>query len=775
MGIRQVIGSGIGRLILVTSIALVAVLIVYIVPLSTERIRIVKYFDTPVEISLHAGDHLQQKVHLTEGVYSGVAVFSNTSTLSGRVVRVVITDPKGSIVARGDADTVSYLSSANVSRIQMDTSWWRVSHEGAYLLDISFLHGDPLSLLMMERDKNLSAAQKLSINGQPQSAIISLTFMRRVPTDFGARQGVIVGAIAMIGIALISLLKTSKQKMIGAIVGIVFLAPLGNLGYLFPTGDLGIADWDLYVPLHDSYRKAILQLHTFPFWDPYPCGGTAGLGDPEFPVFTPTFLLVLLFGSSWGLRLDVVLSVIVGAIGMLVLARKLGRSVEAGLLAALIVSFGGVNLIENVEGHVNILTVMWIPWIFWAWLCVYQKKMRPIILGIFLALTFLGGGVYLLIYTTIAFIVLTLLASRKKDAFLTALKSGLWGLGLVSFKLIPVIYWLKQFTDRVYVPSSYTLPWLGDIFFGRYLHDTYVILNQSSGWHEYGAYIGYGALVLALIGSARFFQNRIIRALSIATILAIALSTLGPFLAPILDHIKFLPRSNLSRVIVFAVIPIALLASYGMDRLRNFMPKYGNVIQVCVIGFIAIDLISLTYQISEQAFVLPHVIPLISPAPYPIAYTPERYDDAGQGSRTTRTTDAYFAGYGTEAYCSVLGPQSAVRTIYDEGDTGAVSALDSRAKVTIVFWSYNTVKVHVDTPIATRVVLNENYAKGWMANGKPAIIESNRPAIDISEGSYDIVFQYKAPGFFIGLFITILIISIACYSSFARPDSRRKK
>ncbi|HSX24813.1 MAG TPA: hypothetical protein VLG69_02525, partial [Candidatus Andersenbacteria bacterium] len=426
------------RLIVVTCIALLAVLIAYVVPFSTERIRIVKYFDTPIQIQLNAGEHLEQRVHLTEGTYSGVAVFSNDPTLAGRLLRAVIKDPNGHIVAQGDSDSVSYLSSANVSRIQIDTAWWQVDQEGAYLLDLSFAHGNTFTLLMMERDKNLSVAQKLSINGVPQPAIISLTFMKRAATDMGALQGVMVGAICMIGLACISLLKTNRNKMIGAILLIIFLAPLSILGYFYPTGSLGIADWDLYVPLHDSYRKAILQYHTFPFWDPYPCGGTAGLADPEFPVFTPTFLLVLAFGSSLGLRLDIVLSIIIGAVGMLVLARKLGRSVEAGFIASLAVAFGTVNLIESTEGHVNILTAMWIPWIFWAWLSVYQKKMKPLVCGIFLALTFLGGGVYLLIYTAIAFIVLSVLSSRRKDAMLTSLQSGLWGLGFVAFKLVPV-------------------------------------------------------------------------------------------------------------------------------------------------------------------------------------------------------------------------------------------------------------------------------------------------------------------------------------------------
>ncbi|MEO6077295.1 MAG: hypothetical protein ABIP54_00735 [Candidatus Andersenbacteria bacterium] len=751
------------RLIIATSIALIAVILAYWVPFSTTPIQVVKFDDTPNVVSLSAGAHIEQRIHLSSGTYSGVAFFSNDEILEGRVVRAVIKNRAGENIASGDADTVSYLSDQNVMRIEVATSWFSVTHDDFYVVDIYFPHGEPLSLRVMDRNKNLPAVQKLSINGQVQEKIMSLSLLQRTSTDFGARQGVIVGAIAMIGIALISVVRTNRNKMILAIVLVILLAPLAILGYFFPTGSLGIADWDLYIPLHDSYRKAILTYHTFPFWDPYPCGGTSGLGDPEFPLFTPTFALVLLFGSSLGLRLDIVLSIIVGAIGMIVLARKLGRSVEAGFIAALAVSFGTVNLIESTEGHVNILTAMWVPWIFWAWLSVYQKKIKPIVLGAFLALTFLGGGVYILIYTTIAFIILTLLASRRREAFLTSLKAGLWGLGLVAFKLIPVIYWLKQFTDRVYVPSSYTLPWLGEILFGRHLHDSYVILNQSSGWHEYGAYIGYGVLVLALAGVSYVSKNRIVRSLVLAAILAILLSTLGPVLAPILDHVKFFPRSNLSRIILFAVIPLALLAAFGMDRVAEISPRFGKTIRVIIVGLIAIDIISLTYQISEQAFVLPHVVPAIAPAPSPIAYTPKRFDLAGEGSRTTRTTDAYFAGYGTEAYCSVLGPQSAVRTIYDEGDTSVVAAQDARAIVTLISWSYNVVKVHVETPVVTQVVLNGNYAKGWMANGENAEIVSNRPAISVPAGTTDVEFSYHTPGFWLGLAITLCTLAYAVF------------
>ena len=134
---------------------------------------------------------------------------------------------------------------------------------------------------------------------------------------------------------------------------------------------------------------------------------------PEFPIFSPTFLLELIFGVPLGIKFAISFSVAVTGIGMLILARRLGRSVEAGLIAALAVAFGTVSLLEITEGHVNVLAAMWIPWILWSWHRMVVDNKKPTLCGIFLALTFLGGGIYLLMYTALAFIGLLLFARNR--------------------------------------------------------------------------------------------------------------------------------------------------------------------------------------------------------------------------------------------------------------------------------------------------------------------------------------------------------------------------
>lgn len=746
--------------VIAACIVLVFVGVSLFVPLSTKSIQGVSLHDASDSFTLEPGKHVQQRFHISKGIYSGIAVYSDDQSFGDRALRVALHDREGNIIAKGSTQTLSYAGSADVLRIETSTHWFTVTHDDFYVVDITLTHGESLPLRVIHKESNLKNVHRFSIDDVSQNAIASVALVQRIPVLFGFKQGILIGCAFLLAVVCISTIQNIRKKYWAAVALIIVFAPLAVLGYWFSVGPLGIADWDFYFTLHDSYRKAILEHHTFPFWNPYICGGTAGLGDPEFPVFSPTFLMEFLFGIPVGIRLAITLSVIVTATGMLALARSLGRSVEAGLLAALPVAFGTVSLLEITEGHVNVLAAMWIPWILWSFLAMYRGKRKPILCGVFLAAAFLGGGIYLLMYTTFAFLALILFVREHRRAAILIVQSGLWAMGFASFKLIPVLYWLKQFPDDAYQGSAYTLPWIVDILFGRYIHGAYIIQDQASGWHEYGAYIGYIVFALSLVGISYIRKSRIVVALTVSTLVALLVSAFGPQLQVVFDPLWFFPRSNISRLILFAVIPLALLAAYGVDRIAN-MFREGWGIRILLVGFVAIDIISLTYQLSEQAFVLPHVVPAISPAPYPLAYTANRFDQFGEGSRTTRSYDAYKAGYGTSTYCSVLGPTPGVQMIHEEGYEGIVSATDPRAKVSLLSWSYNVVKVHVETPVATQIILNANHVDGWKANGVKTTVYSNRVAMNVDAGSHDIVFQYHPPGLLLGCVLFILTIVVA--------------
>ncbi len=150
------------------------------------------------------------------------------------------------------------------------------------------------------------------------------------------------------------------------------------------------------------------------------------------------------------------------------------------------------------------------------------------------------------------------------------------------------------------------------------------------------------------------------------------------------------------------------------------------------------------------------------------------FDQQGQETRTTRTYAATKAGYGVFAYCAVLGPSPAVKTIHDKGNNGIFNAHPKKefANAALRFWSPNKVIIDTNSSETIRVELNTNYAKGWYANNKPANKKTGRVSADLPPNTSRVVFTYRPPGLYIGLSITLItIISIA----YILDKDRRKK
>ncbi len=614
-------------------------------------------------------------------------------------------------------------------------------------------------------------------NSRPTTTSLFDSLFEASLTGFGIRQGILTGLIFFGGVLGIS--RLNKFRWIAASILLVIITPLAMGGFWFSSGQLGISDWDYYFSYHYIVRNLTLTYDGIPQWNPYICGGTSAIGDPEFPLFTPTFILELLFGIPLGLRLAIYFSTIIGAVGTLILSKRLGLSVFGAMLAAVTVSFSSVNILEIVEGHTNILSAMWIPWILWSWVSAYRttsdldstKSLNrwSLLCGLFLALTFLQGGIYLLMYTAGAFVFLVAVAKNHRRAFMICLKSGFWALGLASIKLVPVLYWLSQFQDQVYASSTSTLTSLHKVLLGRYLHgpgSDNTILNQGGGWHEYGAYVGPLVLVLAIAALNKFRTSRLVRLLVLGSVIALLISSAGPVLKPLFDQVAFLPRSNISRLVLFAVMPIALLSGLGLDNMLMTIFKrrsaFGlKLIASIVLGLLAIDLMTLSYQLSQQAFVLPYPEEPIQAAQKPLQFTLDKNTIRYEGADYTRAYPLTVQGWGTLSYCTVLGPSPAVVTKQQPENQSFVSSDNPAAKVELLFWSPNKINVKANLSNNTNIILNNNYARGWLANGEPTTDVSGRIAATLPAGQSELVFEYKAPGYRTGLMISVATILIA--------------
>lgn len=592
---------------------------------------------------------------------------------------------------------------------------------------------------------------------------------------FETFQGILAGIIFGLGAFGITLMP--KYKYWAASFLILLITPIALLPFFFSYGELGISDWDYYFSMHTNVRSTMLQYGQFPLWNPYTCGGTSALGDPEFPGFSPLFILELLFGTPTGLRLSIYASTAIGALGMLHFSRKLGIGVLGGLIASLGMSFGTVNLLEIVEGHQNILAAMYIPWVGYAWHSAYthtgiRRKIAIVAMAALLALMFFQGGLYLLMYLAGVFLAIPYLTPHPKRAWATLIPAGILSLGLAAIKIVPVLLWLQQFQDRMYASSAYTLSSIHNILLGRILYGPEnIIPNQGSGWHEYGAYIGPVVLLTACIGFVTYRKRRTVQILIIGATVAFYISSLGPYLKPFFDQMPFIPRSNISRVILLTVLPLSILAGYGIHTLETYS-RWGRYAAVFLVTLAAIDIMSLAYPLSSQAFVLPHVAHPIPHAPYPIAYNPLDYKVRHNGVDYTRAYDATLQGYGNLTYCAVLGPQPSIHVITDiDGNRVLTFSEEIPATVSIETWSPNRSVFTVHSPKQTSVILNTNYAKGWYVNGSPAKEIGGRVGADIPTGTSTVEFSYTPPGVVAGIVITAISLALTLYALLFRQKN----
>jgi len=713
-------------------------------PFSERADFVVRVKDGLHNINLKSGDEIKHEFAPKVNKINGVIVYTDAGYF-GKEIEVAVLNEEGKELVK----------SKNVKREYSEVRTTLTF----YFPVVEVPTNGKISIVV----KNIGK-QDVSFWGRDLSGgnVIAFSLLRPTLADQSLRLGVYVGTIFFLAFAVTALFFRGKKRLVGIIAILIIITPIALAG-LLRMDKWGISDWDYYISVHSAYRQEILKDHVFPFWDPFTSGGTAGLADPEFPLFSPLFIPELVFGVPSGIRMAVMISVIIGGLGMFRLARYLKLSLEAATLSAIGFMFGSVNLLEIIEGHVNIYMAMWIPWIMWAWIEMIRGKKKPFLCGIFLALTFYGGGIYLLMYTALAFVGLGFFTIKPFRTFLLTLKAGLWALGLSAFKLIPVFLWLRKYPDSAYAGSTNTLPWLKQIFLERIPHGADVIFRQGSGWHEYSAYLGPIVLILVVVGILCARRDKMARVLFFSAVGAVLISASGPFLKPFFDVFPYIPRSNISRFVLFAVIPVLLIAGYGIDFIQKKV-KFGQVIAIFLIGFVAVDLMSYSYVISQQAFVV-NPLELSQKSNFPIEYTADgNYTEVistnSNEVKYSRSYASFLAGYGSTTFPSVLGPDSRVKVIQDE-EHQYVELENKQGTVKLVDWNPNKVKISVNAQNDDLLIINANYADGWYANSKPALDVGGRVAVKVSKGESLVVFQYKTPGAIAGMVTTVFTLLLA--------------
>ncbi|MBI4022132.1 MAG: hypothetical protein HY372_02150, partial [Candidatus Andersenbacteria bacterium] len=181
----------------------------------------------------------------------------------------------------------------------------------------------------------------------------------------------------------------------------------------------------------------------------------------------------------------------------------------------------------------------------------------------------------------------------------------------------------------------------------------------------------------------------------------------------------------------------------------------------------------LAYPIASQAFVLPEATNLLPAAPWPLAYTRETHTVTINGVGYDRSIAAARQGYGTLSYCSVLSPPTAVVPLTDP-KSEYVRIEDGRGTAALLDWTPNWIVVQASIQETAHVVLNMNYADGWKASGRQVQSVGGRAGVLLPPGEHVVTWRYHAPGFGVGVWLTMVTVGLAVRSyhrarSVARP------
>lgn len=524
-------------------------------------------------------------------------------------------------------------------------------------------------------------------------------------------------------------------------------------------------DWPEVVS-HLATTRMTIAGGEFPFWNPYLCGGSPNLANPQ-PFFLATALpLSFVVGDVVATKLALTLGIALSVLGTFFLAITLGLRGPPAYLASLVFPLSGFAVSHLANGQLLWLALGWVPWIIAGYLRSLRGSRAGTLLAAgLLSLTFIEGRVYLVAYVALflTILALTISAQRRNTRPLVSLVLiGSLVLGLSAWKLLPSLVFLAD--AETSLPNTRGLPLaaLKDAFLQRDLSPnvTDSFGAQEIPRHEYAAYVG----ILPLLLSAFSLRRR-----TWATVWPFALAG-GAFMllalqTPATSPLEYLPLArelrNPSRMLSMVTLTLTLLAGFGFSELLklsvalrfSFLTRW--VLPLLVVTAVSADLLAVSRQQFSRLFIFPAATETYSDPGFFQTRLPERQPANGYVT--------ILAGKGAKDFCPAVlhayRTRSDVRAREDSGYRGEAYALGD-ARVTLSRFRANSLDIHVEAAAPDTVVVNQTNDRGWSATPFPTSRVSSLLAAAVPAGSHELHFRYRPPGLNVGLAITVVTILI---------------
>lgn len=592
------------------------------------------------------------------------------------------------------------------------------------------------------------------------------------------------------------------------VVAALILCPLLFTGF----DRYGRRDWDQFTFRYETPRTALLRDKQLPLWNPYVNGGTVLLAHPNSPFPSPWYLPVLALGAPLGLRIQVVLFMTIGAIGMAALLRRLGVSPPGCFIGGVIFMMSSHFLLHIAEGHLEWCVMGLMPWLMLCLLKFDADLRFVIIAALLLSSILLFGSVYIpAVYVPFLSVWLVLESVRKRTGryLLGWIATLVLTILLSAVKLLPQLEFVQANPREVHIQgfsASGLLPMFLDprqALLYRATRDSSTVVHMRirglSGeapkslpetislpidaqlkdagftweWHEYGGYITYLGLALALSGIVISWRSQ--WPLYTAGMLALFTAMGSGFFIDLWTLLQQLPLySSLqapSRFLAAVVFVLAVGAAHGFDRLcrSRFLTARHSLLQLARYGVplaIYLELAALGWTLFGDIFVcrpveLPHYQQFATRYPQLNTYFPTMYSYLYPLMKSNSGV--------LEGYENIHVPRGDVKTTNDPGYRGEAYLQNSQSAVSVSEWTMARVKLAFKVTRPDTLVLNQNYFPGWhasidgatglrsqSANGNGAGLVS----VPVRPGDREVEFLYLPASFITGAWVSGITLAL---------------
>jgi hypothetical protein len=199
--------------------------------------------------------------------------------------------------------------------------------------------------------------------------------------------------------------------------------------------------------------RALAATGELPRWNPQDFGGVPTVGDPQAGVYNPVYWILLLHPTAHAFGLMMVGYALIGAIGFLLYARRLGCSDAAAAAGAIVFTLGGKVLLHLVlPGHTIIAPFFLVPLLLWS---IDRTAARPgatriAATAVLAAVMVVSLHPQILLYTAIALAVAGIATARRapdpQRALGALVVALLLACGLSAVHILPVVELAGEFS-----------------------------------------------------------------------------------------------------------------------------------------------------------------------------------------------------------------------------------------------------------------------------------------------------------------------------------------